>query len=119
MLFHLEERRKLARQPGETDADLDAQLFARYAHELAAIPDAQAIPDKTEFAFWKRVLRSAERTARGSPRDADDGRLSRRELDEARTIRNRVYGRCPHAPRCRSEEDCIRAIAMERREAAS
>lgn len=58
MGFHREERRKLARRPGDTEADLDAQLFARYTHVLAAIPDTQAIPNETEFAFWKRMLRT-------------------------------------------------------------
>jgi hypothetical protein len=59
MPFHLEERRKLARQPGETDTDLDKQLFARYTEILAAIPETEPILDRNEFEFWKRVLRAA------------------------------------------------------------
>lgn len=58
MELHREERAKLPRLPGETDADLDAKMFTRYARLAAAIPDDQAIPDKDGFAFWKRVLRS-------------------------------------------------------------
>jgi hypothetical protein len=63
MAFHLEERRKLARQPGETDADLDEKLFARYRSILAAIPDAEDIRDRNEFVFWNRMMRSAPREA--------------------------------------------------------
>ncbi len=64
MGFHEEERRKLARQPGETDADLDRRLFARYTEILAAIPETEDLPDdETEFDFWKRVLRSAKARA--------------------------------------------------------
>jgi DnaA N-terminal domain len=67
MDFHQEERRKLARRPGETDADLDAQLFARYAETLAGIPADEKILDKNEFVFWNRVLRRATSPARASP----------------------------------------------------
>jgi hypothetical protein len=45
--------------------------------------------------------------------------LTRRELEEARLIRNRSYGGCPHNPRCESGETCVEAIAWARRSAAS
>lgn len=65
--FHREERRKLARRPGETDAELDARLFARYDAILAAIPDTEPILDKDEFAFWKRVMRAAPGSTARAP----------------------------------------------------
>lgn len=45
--------------------------------------------------------------------------LSRREIEDAHTIRNRVYGGCPHAERCGSEAACVREIALARRVATS
>jgi hypothetical protein len=61
MDFHREERRKLPRLPGETDADLDARLFAKYAAVLAAIPETEDLRGyKNEFEFWKAHLRAAQ-----------------------------------------------------------
>lgn len=68
MGFHLEERRKLGRAPGETDADLDRRLFARYAAIMAAIPETQDLPDETEFTFWKRMLRLAPTSGPPAPK---------------------------------------------------
>jgi len=96
MPFHLEERRKLARLPGQTDADLDAELFALYGTVLAGIPDSTPITDRNEFAFWNRVLRGAtpaRRTwipfRRPPPRGRHEGVPS-------------GTGTCPHTPRCES-----------------
>lgn len=41
--------------------------------------------------------------------------LSRREIDEAQAIRNRVYGGCPHDPHHADWRDCVREIALARR----
>jgi len=48
----------------------------------------------------------------------EEAPLSRRELDDARLIRTRAYGGCPHEPRCAREVDCVREIALSRRVAA-
>jgi hypothetical protein len=50
---HKEFLRRLSRQPGETDAALEARAFACYAAELATIPDDQSIAIKSEFDFWR------------------------------------------------------------------
>lgn len=95
MNFHREERRKLARSPGETDADLDARLYARYAEILAAIPDSEEILDKNEFEFWKRVLRSVPKIAGPPARASTSG--PRRRPDQP----------CPHQPTCEDPAACI------------
>jgi hypothetical protein len=44
--------------------------------------------------------------------------LTARELDDAKQIRARVHGGCPHEPRCSGKTaylDCVRAIALARR----
>lgn len=43
------------------------------------------------------------------------GRISRAEFKQAATIRSRVYGCCPHDPRCTQYDDCVRAIALARK----
>lgn len=111
MPFHHEERRKLARYPGETDAELDAQLFARYAEILAGIPDAQAITDANEFVFWKRVLRSATSTAR-----APSPIARRQEAVSARRTFGAGNVACPHDPMCRTIGECTERILAEGRE---
>ncbi len=104
--FHDEERRKLARSPGETDADLDAHLFARYAQILAAIPDTEAIADANEFVFWKRVLRS-------TPRDATPkARVPTPPVRRASTFGAGNIA-CPHDPMCRSIGDCTKRILAD------
>ncbi len=110
--FHLEERRKLARHPGETDADLDAQLFARYAEILAAIPETEKIHDKNEFVFWNRVMRSAPSATKA--RAPTFGFRS----PVAQAPRDGVTGsNCAHEPRCIRTADCLaRTIAEARAE---
>jgi len=107
--FHFEERRKLARRPGETEADLDAQLFARYAQVLAAIPDTQELPRETEFTFWKRMLRSAP-----------SGTVPKvRASTEARRFSGAPGGSmtCDHEPKCETRHACIeRTLADGRAE---
>ncbi len=44
------------------------------------------------------------------------GRITRKEREEAKTIRDRSYGGCPHAPRCASQAACVDAIALGRRD---
>lgn len=46
-----------------------------------------------------------------TPLSAKGGRLTRKQLKAAETIRNRVHGGCPHTPRCDTAEVCIRTIA--------
>lgn len=69
--FHLEERAKLPRQPGQTDADLDEVMFAKYAAVMAAIPaTADLRRYKNQFDFWKEHLRlAASSSAPATPRD--------------------------------------------------
>jgi hypothetical protein len=56
--FHDEERRKWPRQPGETDADLDEQLFAHYAAVFAAVPETADLRRfKNEFEICRAYLR--------------------------------------------------------------
>jgi hypothetical protein len=50
-----------------------------------------------------------------TPLSAKGGRLTRKQLKTAETIRNRVHGGCPHTPRCDTAEACIRVIAMASR----
>lgn len=89
------------------------RLRAFYADTMAAArPPLEPNPVK----FWRPAF--AARFS-SQPAVAPPPRLTWRELDEARTIRNRVHGRCPHYPRCSTEETCIRAIARDRKEAAS
>lgn len=42
-------------------------------------------------------------------------RLTRRDLQEAKDIRARVHGGCPHMPRCRTYDVCLRRLALERK----
>ena len=99
MPFHLEERRKLARLPGQTDADLDAELFALYDAVLAGIPDSTPITDRNEFVFWKRVLR-------GNPTGRSWIPFRRSAPARASPPRHEGIpsgtGVCPHTPRCES-----------------
>ncbi len=67
MQLHVEIRNRLARRPGETTADLDAQLFARYADVIAGIPDEHDLPDEDDFTFWKRMLRPSAAERARSP----------------------------------------------------
>jgi hypothetical protein len=46
-------------------------------------------------------------------------RLKRRDLAEAKDIRSRVHGGCPHADRCDTFDTCVRLIAEERKARAS
>jgi len=113
MSFHLEERRKLARLPGQTDADLDAELFALYAAVLAGIPDSTPITDRNEFVFWKRVLRGTPTGRSWIPfRRSPPARASpaRHEGVPSGT------GRCPHDPRCASFTACRDRILTQARE---
>jgi hypothetical protein len=41
--------------------------------------------------------------------------LTAREIEEAKDIRRRVYGGCPHETRCAEYGDCVRAIARARK----
>jgi uncharacterized protein YdaU (DUF1376 family) len=41
------------------------------------------------------------------------GRITRAQLKMAETRRNRVYGGCPHTPRCAKSADCVRELALE------
>ena len=45
-------------------------------------------------------------------------RLTRKALDDAKAVRARIHGRCPHDPHCPTYDACIRAIALERLEKA-
>jgi len=103
MAFHLEERRKLERGPGETDTDLDVRQFAIYAWESAQIPASTRILDNTEFDFWKRVLRSAPARS-AAPTRAPTGRAPSvgppRHEGGARMA-------CDHTPRCETRHACI------------
>jgi Domain of unknown function (DUF4373) len=40
-------------------------------------------------------------------------RVTRAQLKAAETRRNRVYGGCPHTPRCAKSADCVRELALE------
>lgn len=49
-------------------------------------------------------------------------RLTRKDLQEAKDIRARSFGGCPHTPRCTGEaafDSCVRAIAADRKTRAS
>ena len=50
-----------------------------------------------------------------TPLSPKGGRLTRKQLKTAETIRNRVHGGCPHTPRCETAETCIRTIALASR----
>jgi hypothetical protein len=43
-------------------------------------------------------------------------RLTRAELQHAKAVRARVYGRCPHESQCADYDACVEAIALARRE---
>ncbi len=45
----------------------------------------------------------------------EEAPLTRREVEEAKDIRTRVYNGCPHDPRCTDYADCVREIALARR----
>lgn len=51
------------------------------------------------------------------PTPFQGGRLKRAELKVAKNIRAKVYGQCPHDPRCDTYQGCIEAIALARRTA--
>jgi hypothetical protein len=106
--FHLEERRKLPRLAGETDEDLDAKLFARYARECAEVSDDDDLTGQTEFTFWKRRLRSAP-AATAAP---DQPRASRRQPRNELRIGGAV---CGHEPRCESTKACLERILADGR----
>lgn len=106
MNFHREERRRLARAPGETDADLDARLFSRYAEILAAIPDTEEIRDKNEFEFWKRQLRSVANAVGPHIRASSAGSRRRPDIPNTRA--------CPHQPPCEGDTDaCVERSMAE------
>lgn len=116
MDLHLEERAKLPRLPGETDADLDAKMFARYAAVAASIPDTQPILAVNGFEFWKPYLRPKPTAVdAGVQRPPGAAGLSRREIEEAQEIRARAYNGCPHTGEPHDYATCVRAIALARR----
>lgn len=49
------------------------------------------------------------------PTPFQGARLKRAELKEATELRNRVYGGCPHEPKCGKTKKCVEAIALSRR----
>lgn len=60
------------------------------------------------------------RTTPHTPLSAKGGRRpSRRELQEAKEIRARVHGGCPHHPRCATFDACVHLIASHRKARAS
>ena len=92
-------------------------LFAFYARRYAEIPVGAKIT-VNDFTFWRAALKAelggSAPATRASP-ETQRTNLSRRELDDARTIRDRVYGRCPHEDKCTNDVDCVRRIALERK----
>jgi hypothetical protein len=50
-----------------------------------------------------------------TPLSAKGGRLTRKDLQEAKAIRSRAHGGCRHEPRCESFDACVRAIAGARK----
>jgi len=54
-----------------------------------------------------------------TPLSAKGGRLTRRDLQEAKEIRSRAHGGCRHHPRCATFDACVRLIAQERKVKAS
>jgi len=47
------------------------------------------------------------------PPFAKGGRLTKRDLKQAEERRTRVYGGCPHTPRCPAVANCIRQLAQD------
>jgi hypothetical protein len=50
-----------------------------------------------------------------TPLSAKGGRLTRRDLADAKAIRAWALGGCPHTPRCATYDACLRLIATARR----
>jgi hypothetical protein len=116
--LHLEFLAKMGRLPHETDAVQEARLIAFYATTCAALPPEQPISDN-DYTFWRRAFAAAwarDPTTRGQRRD-DTGvtRFTRQELEDAKLIRMRAYGGCPHEPKCATYADCVREIALARK----
>ncbi len=64
---------------------------------------------KHKAAFLERVVTGAQQLTFGPM-----VKLSEREIAEAKDIRHRVYGGCPHQPRHDDWRDCVREIALAR-----
>lgn len=50
-----------------------------------------------------------------TPLSAKGGRVTRKELAHARAVLGKRFGRCQHEPECANPEDCVRAIAADRK----
>lgn len=90
------------------DADSDptshASWIARSDRSLRVL--------RHKAAFLERVVVGAQQLTLGPLLERP---LSAREIEEAKTIRTKVYGRCPHDPLHREYVECVRAIALARR----
>ena len=51
-----------------------------------------------------------------TPLQKGGGRITRKEREHAQAVRARVYGRCPHEPRCPNYDACIEVIARTRQQ---
>jgi hypothetical protein len=100
MAFHLEERRKLPRHPGETDAELDDRQFDIYAAVLDAIPWTTDLRGyKNDFEFWREHLRTASAAVVPQARAPTPG--PRRRPDIVTSLP------CPHHPPCDGTDACV------------
>jgi len=92
---------------GDGDPESHATWIARGDRSLYVL--------KHKAAFLERVVVGAQQLTLGPLMERP---LSQKEIDDARLIRTRAYGGCPHEPRCTREVDCVREIALSRRVAA-
>ncbi len=85
-------------------------LHKRTASHFPDIPGSSR-----KFAVNLIELKRSKYKNPPTPLSAKGGRLTRKQLKSAENIRNRVHGGCPHSPRCKTADACIRAIATASR----
>lgn len=120
----------------ESETDFDAALTALHAEALVVryrvddvtclqIVDferhqsglhkrtASHFPDFPGTSRPREEKRREEKGTNNPPTPLAGGRATRADRKQAKELRDKSYGRCPHEPRCARYADCIESLAIE------